>query len=126
MDALNRFSDRVDNYIKFRPNYPVEVIAFLKQHGFLKKESVIADIGSGTGISAELFLKEGNSVFGVEPNKEMREAGERLLKGYSSFKSINATAETTTLGNNSVDLIVAGQAFHWFDKEKVKQSLKEY
>lgn len=124
MDALNRFSDRVDNYIKFRPDYPVEIIAFLKQQGFLKKESVIADIGSGTGISAELFLKEGNTVLGVEPNKEMREAAERLLKGYSNFKSINGTAESTTLENKSVDLIVAGQAFHWFDKEKSKAEFK--
>lgn len=123
-DGLNRFSNRVDNYIKFRPDYPVEILAFLKQKGFLKSDSVIADIGSGTGISAELFLKEGNVVFGVEPNKEMREAGERLLSGYKKFKSIDATAEDTSLENSSVDLIVAGQAFHWFDKEKSKEEFK--
>lgn len=124
MDALNRFSNRVDNYIKFRPDYPVEILSFLKQKGFLKNESVIADIGSGTGISAELFLKEGNVVFGVEPNKEMREAGERLLSGYKNFKSVDATAENTSLENNSVDLIIAGQAFHWFDKEKCREEFK--
>jgi ubiquinone/menaquinone biosynthesis C-methylase UbiE len=120
MDTLNRFSNRVDNYIKYRPDYPHEIIAFLKQHGLLTIESVIADIGSGTGISAELFLKEGNTVYGVEPNKEMREAAERLLTQYKNFKSINATAEQTTLQNNSIDLIIAGQAFHWFDKQKSK------
>ena len=125
VDVLLRFSDRVDNYIKFRPDYPDEVVAFLKQHYFLKAESVIADIGSGTGISAELFLKEGNTVYGVEPNKEMREAAERLLSNYSHFKSIDATAENTSLENNSVDLIVAGQAFHWFDKEKSKREFKK-
>lgn len=124
MDVLNRFSNRVDNYIKFRADYPSDVIAFLKQQGMLNQESVIADIGSGTGISAELFLKEGNVVYGVEPNKEMREAGERLLKEYKSFKSVHATAEKTTLENKSVDLIIAGQAFHWFDKEKSKEEFK--
>ena len=124
MDTLDRFSNRVENYIKFRPDYPGDVIAFLKQQGMLTQDSVIADIGSGTGISAELFLKKGNTVYGVEPNKEMREAGERLLKGYSAFKSIDATAESTTLENKSIDLIIAGQAFHWFDKEKSKEEFK--
>ncbi len=124
MDTLDRFSNRVDNYIKFRPDYPVEIIAFLKQQGFLKRDSMIADIGSGTGISSELFLKEGYKVIGVEPNKEMREAAERLLKSYPNFKSIDATAENTGLENGSVDLIVAGQAFHWFDKEKCKEEFK--
>lgn len=124
MDSVNRFSNRVDNYIKFRPDYPLEILTFLKQKGFLKKGSVIADIGSGTGISSELFLKEGNKVFGIEPNKEMREAGERLLSGYTNFKSMDATAENTSLENRSVDLIISGQAFHWFDKEKSKEEFK--
>jgi SAM-dependent methyltransferase len=124
MDTLNRFSNRVDNYIKFRPDYPSEILAFLKQKGFLKSDSLIADIGSGTGISAELFLKQGYNVIGVEPNKEMREAGERLLSGYTNFKSVDAMAESTGLENESVDLIIAGQAFHWFDKEKSKVEFK--
>jgi SAM-dependent methyltransferase len=120
MDTLNRFSNRVENYIKFRPDYPSEIITYLKQHNLLTESSIVADIGSGTGISSELFLKEGNGVFGIEPNKEMREAAERLLSKYKNFKSINATAENTTLENNSIDLIIAGQAFHWFDKQKSK------
>ena len=124
MDTLNRFSNRVENYIKFRPDYPDDVIAFLKQQGILNQKSVIADIGSGTGISTELFLKQGNIVYGVEPNKEMREAAERLLKGYPTFKSIDATAEKTILENNSIDVIIAGQAFHWFDKQKSKEEFK--
>ena len=123
-DGLNRFSNRVDNYIKFRPSYPEEVIVFLKKNGMLNEQTVVADIGSGTGISAELFLKNNNIVYGVEPNKEMREAADRLLKDYSNFKSVDATAENTGLENNSVDLIVAGQAFHWFDKEKCKEEFK--
>jgi len=123
-EVLNRFSSRVDNYIKYRPDYPAEVVTFLKHKGFLKEGSVIADIGSGTGISAELFLKQGFSVIGVEPNKEMREAGERLLSGYKNFTSVNGTAENTGLESGSVDMIIAGQAFHWFDKEKCKEEFK--
>ena len=120
MNTLNRFSNRVDNYIKYRPDYPHEVITFLKQEGILTRESVIADIGSGTGISAELFLKEGNVVYGVEPNKEMRQAAQKLLAGYKNFCSIDGSAEITMLPTEDIDIIIAGQAFHWFDKEKCK------
>lgn len=118
--ALHRFSNRVEHYIKYRPDYPAEIIAFLKAQGLLKSDTVIADIGSGTGISSELFLKNGNTVYGVEPNKEMREAAERLLSGYKNFISVNATAEETTLKGKSIDLIIAGQAFHWFNRQKCK------
>lgn len=124
MDTLQRFSNRVENYVRYRPNYPGDVIVFLQQQNILKQESVIADIGSGTGISTELFLKNGNTVYGVEPNKEMRETAEKLLIGYKKFKSIDATAENTTLQNESIDIIISGQAFHWFDKEKCKKEFK--
>ena len=119
-NTLTRFSNRVDSYVKYRPAYPEEIIPFLREHGILQKGSVIADIGSGTGISAELFLKQGNVVYGVEPNKEMREAAERLLKQYPHFFSVDATAENTSLPREDIDLIIAGQAFHWFDKQKCK------
>lgn len=124
MNTLNRFTSRVDNYIKYRPDYPGEVITFLKQEGILTSESVIADIGSGTGISAELFLKEGNVVYGVEPNKEMRHAAQRILVEYKNFCSVDGTAEITMLPTDDIDLIIAGQAFHWFDKEKSKAEFK--
>jgi ubiquinone/menaquinone biosynthesis C-methylase UbiE len=123
-NSTTRFSDKVENYIKYRPNYPEEVIDYLKIEKILHKDSVIADIGSGTGISAEIFLKNGNIVYGIEPNKEMREAGERLLVNYKNFVSINGTAEHTTLKNDSISLIVAGQAFHWFDINKCKVEFK--
>jgi SAM-dependent methyltransferase len=116
---LNRFSNRVENYIKYRPDYPAEIITFLKEQGILNEKSVIADIGSGTGISAELFLKAGNIVYGLEPNKEMREAA-----GHKNFKSVDATAENTTLPDHSIDIIIAGQAFHWFDKQKCREEFK--
>jgi ubiquinone/menaquinone biosynthesis C-methylase UbiE len=117
-NSTTRFSDRVENYIKYRPGYPPEVLEFFKNALKLKPDYVIADIGSGTGISAEIFLKAGNPVFGIEPNKEMREAAEKLLKDYPNFKSINATAENTSLPESSVDFLIAAQAFHWFDVEK--------
>ncbi len=125
--VTNRFSDRVDNYVKYRPHYPAEVIDFLKVQKILNENSVIADIGSGTGISAELFLKNNYKVFGVEPNEPMRLAAESILKNYSDkklFVSVDGKAETTTLENNSVDAIVCAQAFHWFNNGAFKQECK--
>jgi SAM-dependent methyltransferase len=124
MNTLNRFSDRVENYIKFRPDYPAEIIAFLKQVNILSPQTIAADIGSGTGISAQPLLNNGNTVYGIEPNQEMRLAAEKLLKEFKNFISINATAEDTKLNSSSIDLIVVGQAFHWFDKEKCKYEFK--
>lgn len=83
--------------------------------------SVIADIGSGTGNLSEIFLKNGNRVYGIEPNRGMREAGERLLQRYDNFKSIEATSEATTLKVGSIDFVTAGQSFHWFDHEKTRR-----
>jgi ubiquinone/menaquinone biosynthesis C-methylase UbiE len=124
MDTLKRISNRLENHITYRLGYPQELITFLKKEGVLKSGMVIAEIGSGTGHSAELFLKERIVVYGIEPKKEMREAGERLLKVYPDFKSIDATAEHTTLEDESVDLIIIGQALHWFDLQKCKQEFK--
>jgi ubiquinone/menaquinone biosynthesis C-methylase UbiE len=123
-NSTTRFSDRVENYIKYRPHYPPEVIDYLQSQNVLADSSVIADIGSGTGISTEMFLNNGNTVYGVEPNKEMREAAERLLKDYKNFVSVNGTAEETTLKNKSIDIVTAGQAFHWFDIPKSKAEFK--
>jgi SAM-dependent methyltransferase len=122
-DTLNHFSNRVDNYIRYRPGYPSEMLAFIIKEKMLKADSVIADIGSGTGISAKQFLVNGNKVFGVEPNKEMREAAEKLLSASSNFVSIAGTAEATGLKSKSVDILIAAQAFHWFDKELFKQEV---
>lgn len=123
-NSVSRFSDRVENYVKYRPHYPIEIVNYLKSIEVLNDNSLIADIGSGTGISTEMFLKNGNMVYAVEPNKEMREAAERLLEGYKSFKSVDGTAEKTTLPDNTIDLVTAGQAFHWFDIPKCKAEFK--
>jgi SAM-dependent methyltransferase len=120
-DPLKRFSNRVENYVKYRPGYPAGVIELLKTECGLTSASTIADAGSGTGILSELFLKNGNTVFAIEPNAEMRLAAERLLKGYKEFVSVGATAEATTLASESVDFVTAAQAFHWFDRNKAKR-----
>ncbi len=116
-----RFSSRVDNYVRYRPGYPVEILDLLRTECALKKTSPIADIGSGTGKLTELLLEHGNPVFGVEPNREMREAGERLLAKFPQFQSVAGTAEATTLPDGHVDFITIGQAFHWFDLEPCRR-----
>lgn len=120
-DSTQRFSNRVDNYVKYRPSYPQAVLDLLRETCGLTNGWVIADIGSGPGNLARLFLDRGNRVFGVEPNREMREAGERLLGGDSRFTTVQGTAEATTLASDSVDLVVAGQAFHWFQPDAAKE-----
>ena len=121
LDPTKRFSKRVDNYVKYRPTYPPEIIPLLESNCGLTAESIIADVGSGTGLLTELFLKNGNRVFGVEPNAEMRAAGENILAKYSKFTSVDAVAEATTLADHSVDFISVGQAFHWFDRAKTRE-----
>ncbi len=123
-DPKKRFSSRVENYIKYRPSYPLEIIDILKEKRVLTENTVIADIGSGTGILTKIFLDNGNQVYGVEPNKDMREAAEKLLQGYTRFSSLEGSAETTGLDENCIDLIIAGQAFHWFDVEESKREFK--
>jgi ubiquinone/menaquinone biosynthesis C-methylase UbiE len=115
-----RFSDRVENYVKYRPNYPSEIRGFLVETFGLSSIWTIADIGSGTGILSKLFLDNDNVVYAVEPNREMRRAAEHLLAAYPNFKSIQGQAEQTTLDDRSVDCITVGQAFHWFDQAKAK------
>jgi SAM-dependent methyltransferase len=120
-DATQRFSSRVDNYVRFRPGYPTEVLALLRRECGLTPDSVIADIASGTGIFTRMLTENGNRVFGVEPNDEMRRAGEQFLQNYARFTSIAGTAEATTLPDRSVDIVTAAQAAHWFDREKARR-----
>jgi len=115
-DATQRFSSRVGNYVRYRPGYPSEAVQLLRSECGLSPESLIADIASGTGIFTQMLLENGNRVFGVEPNDEMRRAGERFLGSYSRFTSVAGTAEATTLPDHGVDLITAAQAAHWFDR----------
>src|ERR1700758_2033604 len=109
-NATSRFSDRVENYVRYRPGYPAEVVDVLRSQCGLQPGHVIADIASGTGIWTSMLLEKGNAVFGVEPNPEMRQAGERLLAGLPKSTSIAGTAEANTLAEASVDFVTAGQA----------------
>ncbi len=118
---VDRFSSRAENYAKYRPTYPPEIVDILISKCNLTTESVIADVGSGTGFLSEIFLRNGNRVIGVEPNAPMRELAERNLAEYPKFQSVAASAEATTLAPRSVDIITAAQAFHWFDRERSKQ-----
>jgi SAM-dependent methyltransferase len=122
-DPTRRFSDRVENYARYRPGYPEAVVATLEREAGLTPSSVVADVGSGTGISALLFLRLGCRVYGVEPNREMRGEAERRLAGYPGFTSVDGTAEATTLGDAAVDFVVAAQAFHWFDRPRARAEL---
>jgi len=123
-DPKQRFTDRVENYIRYRPSYPEEVLHLLQSECGLTPKSVVADIGSGTGILSKLFLKNGNKVYGVEPNAEMSAAGERLLAEYKNFTSTAGSAEQTRLSAGSVDIVAAGQAFHWFDRPRTRAEFK--
>ena len=120
-DSKQRFSNRVADYVRYRPGYPGGVIEALRSDCGLRPGHCVADIGSGTGFLSELFLKNGNRVYGVEPNEAMRLAGEEYLASYDSFTSVNGSAEATTLDNASVDFVTAGQAFHWFEPEATRR-----
>jgi len=120
-NATSRFSDRVDNYVRYRPGYPREVMRALQAECGLKPSHVVADIAFGTGIWTRMLLENGNQVFGVEPNAEMRTAGEQFLAEFSKFRSVEGTAEATTLPDQSLDFITAAQAAHWFDRKRSKR-----
>lgn len=113
-DPTTRFSDRVTDYIKYRPGYPVTLYEFAHNNLGVNSGTIIADIGCGTGIFAEGFLKSGNTVIGVEPNDDMRAGAESQLIAYPTFRALKGTAAETGLDDASVDLIVCAQAFHWF------------
>jgi SAM-dependent methyltransferase len=120
-DPTQRFSNRVHDYVRYRPGYPDALIQTLVSEASLSPTSIVADIGAGTGLSSECFLRYGCTVFALEPNAAMRAAAEERLGDQPRFRSIEATAEETTLASQSIDLITAGQAFHWFDRERSRQ-----
>lgn len=123
-NSTTRFSNRVNDYVKYRPHYPKTIVEFLEDSYHLSAGKLIADVGAGTGISAALFLDAGYRVIAIEPNQEMREKSVELLGNYPGFKAMNGTAESTGLETGSVDFIIAGQAFHWFDREVSRVEFK--
>lgn len=117
--SIERFTNRVRDYARYRPEYPSEMIDFFQSELGLGKEHLVADIGSGTGISARRFLDFGNTVYCVEPNEAMRQIAEQELGHFPNFRSVSGTAQATGLAANSVDLVIAAQAFHWFAEPDV-------
>jgi SAM-dependent methyltransferase len=120
-DAKQRFSSRVADYVRYRPGYPSALIDVLHKDCGLRREHIVADIGSGTGLLSKVFLENGNHVIGVEPNAEMRAAGDEFLAEYTNFSSVDGSSEVTTLASTSVDFITVAQAFHWFEPEATRR-----
>ncbi|MES2062666.1 MAG: class I SAM-dependent methyltransferase [Bacteroidota bacterium] len=119
-NSTTRFSNRVNDYVKYRPGYPIQIIDHLQKQYNLTTDKLIADIGAGTGISTQLFLEAGYRVIAVEPNAPMRNKAVELLGNWPGFKAQNGTAEDTGLATESIDAVIAGQAFHWFDAKKTR------
>ena len=118
--ARERFTERVADYERYRPGYPAALVARLRETRALRDHAIVADIGSGTGLSTAIFLDAGCTVFAIEPNAAMRAAAEARLGDREGFRSVDAPAEATTLAAASVDLVAAGTAFHWFDRERAR------
>jgi SAM-dependent methyltransferase len=121
MDSTSRFSDRVADYVRYRPDYPPAMLAWLRREHGVDTSWLVADIGAGTGISSKMFLDAGHEVVAVEPNAPMRAAAQEWLGGDTQFRAVDGTAEATTLDDASIDLVSAAQAFHWFDKTAVRR-----
>lgn len=114
LGPTQRFSTRVENYIRYRPGYPETLVPLLEEHHTLSPGDVVADLGFGTGLLSVRFLQHRYTVHGIEPNEPMRESGRRLEVD-ARCRVHDGSAEATGLGDASVDLVAAAQAFHWFD-----------
>jgi SAM-dependent methyltransferase len=121
LQSTARFSDRVDDYVRYRPDYPPALLEWLQREQGVDKRWQVADVGAGTGISSKMFLDAGYPVIVVEPNAPMRRAAEQWLHAYPGFRAIDGRADATRLADASVDLVTVAQAFHWFDEEAARR-----
>jgi SAM-dependent methyltransferase len=121
LHSTARFSDRVDDYVRYRPDYPPALLDWLQREHGVDVDWRVADVGAGTGISSKMFLAAGYRVTAVEPNAPMRAAAERWLLAYKNFGAIDGKADATGLPDASVDLVTVAQAFHWFDEETTRR-----
>lgn len=123
MKPTERFSTRVEAYREHRPRYPREIVNVLRRECGLTAELTIADVAAGTGLLAEIFLENGNTVIAVEPNAAMREACKELREEFPRLRCVDGTAEATGLADGFVDMVSVGQAMHWFDLEAARREL---
>lgn len=121
---VDRFDNRADNYDKFRPGYPHALLEYLYTHNRLSKDSLVAELGAGTGILSLELAKWPSTLVAIEPNDQMREKAIKTLKTVKNCIIKDTTAEQTGLDTKSVDLIICAQSFHWFDANKVKREFK--
>ena len=119
-----KFNGMGEIYAKYRPTYAKSFIEYLYTDIGFNKDSIIADVGSGTGILTKQLLNMGSTVYAIEPNDDMRAIAENNLSSYNNFVSVNSSAESMLLDDNSIDFITVAQAFHWFDKVKFKEECK--
>lgn len=121
LQSTSRFSDRVDDYVRYRPDYPAALLDWLQRECGVTTEWLVADVGAGTGISSKMLLDAGYRVIAVEPNAPMRAAADTWLGGDANFSVIDGRADATSLDDASVDLVTVAQAFHWFDEETTRR-----
>jgi len=121
----DRFSGLAEIYARSRPGYPEEALDFIVGLGKLGPQSLLVDVGCGTGISARQLAARGIRVIGIEPNRDMREQAkaEQAPPGSPRPEFRSGTAEATGLAEGSVDMVLAAQAFHWFEPVS---TLKEF
>ena len=124
IDSTRRFTDRVEYYAACRPGYPDSVVEYLRRDAGVRPDAVVVDVGSGTGLSSDVFLRHGHTVHGVEPNPGMRQAAQRLLRHYPRFYSVTGTAEHTSLPDVCADVVVSASAFHWFDPVEARAEFR--
>jgi SAM-dependent methyltransferase len=124
MDSKERFSNRVDTYVRYRPSYPKAAIDYLYEKVGFQPDNVIADIGAGTGIFSKLLLERDSRVVAIEPNEAMRKSAEGMLADLEGFQAVSGSAEATGLPDASVDGIVCAQSFHWFDRVAAKAEFR--
>jgi SAM-dependent methyltransferase len=125
MDSVSRFTETVQNYVKYRPNYPPELFHFLLEQysaGSNNGDRTICDLGAGTGIFTRQLgeFQIGTKIFAIEPNDSMREAAisDEAKNPTPIIEYLKGTAESTGLPSRSVDGVLGAQCFHWFDLEK--------
>lgn len=123
-NATERFSDRVADYVRYRPDYPTALLTWLQDERGVTPAWRVADVGAGTGIASKMFLDAGYRVTAVEPNAAMRDAAIAWLGGNPRFQAVDGRADATGLPDASVDLVTAAQAFHWFDPEAARHEFR--